>query len=246
MRVWKVISAKLVHGNPTLVLGYNSPDGDQNFPGNLRTTATFTFKPDNTLRIEFNAITDKITLCNLTEHIYFNLGGDSSGDILGDYLTIRASSYLTTDSMLVPDGKTGSLTNSSLNFNGPTPIGAHITDNVDMLNYGHGFDLCYVLEREKPDDLEFAAKLEDFNTGRVLQIFTTQPGVQLYSGNWLNSTSPGIGGAYYKSHDGVALECQHFPDSPNHPNFPSTVLKPGEKYDQVIDYRFSVNMPYAE
>jgi aldose 1-epimerase len=220
-------------------MNYDSPDGDQNFPGNVAATVVFTLLPNNTLSIQFGAVTDKPTLVNLTEHTYFNLAGDASGNVLNQLLQINANKYTTTDSMLVPDGKFAKVAGTPLDFRKPTPIGAHINDKFPMLTYGHGYDFNYVLNRKSNHYWTLAAKDVDPVSARVLEIYTTQPGVQFYSGNWLNSSEPGVGGAHYGPHDGFALECQHFPDSPNHPNFPSTELDPEQMYHQEIEYYFS-------
>ena len=240
MRVWELKSATVTRSGPRLVLFYDSPDGDQNFPGELKTTATFTLGTANTLRIDFNATTSKPTIVNLTEHTYFNLAGDSSGDVLSQLLRINAQDYTPTDRMLVPTGEIAPVAGTPLDFTTPKPIGRDLAADFPMLKFGHGYDVNFVLNRRKANDLELAAQADDLTSGRELQVWTTQPGVQFYTGNGLNSSETGIGGTHYAKHDGFALECQHFPDSPNHPNFPSTELDPGQRYHQVIEFRFSV------
>ena len=211
---------------------YLSRDGEEGYPGNLTTTCTYTLADDNSLKIEFMATTDKPTVVNLANHSYFNLGGEGSGSILDEVLTINAAKYTVVNDQLIPTGEIASVYGTPLDFTRPTPIGQRI-DQVKG-----GYDHNYVLNGPA-GKLSLCARVADPKTGRVMEIFTTQPGVQLYTANFLDGNVIGVGGKPYGKHAAFCLETQHFPDSPHHPNFPSTVLRPGQKYDEVTVYRFS-------
>lgn len=235
-RVW---DAKEISSSdaPALELHYLSPDGEEGFPGNLHVTVRYTLGAHNDLRIDYTAATDKDTVVNLTNHSYWNLGGTGSGTILDHKLTLMASRFTPIDSTLIPTGAIDSVAGTPLDFRKATPIGARINDNYEQLKLAKGYDHNFVLD-QRAASLELAARVEDPKSGRVMEVLTTQPGIQFYSGNFLNGKVSGIGGAFnYRS--ALALETQHFPDSPNHPNFPSTVLHPGETYHQSTVYRFS-------
>jgi aldose 1-epimerase len=216
-------------------LTHVSPDGDQGFPGVLTATVRYTLKGDE-LRIEYSATTDKDTVVNLTNHSYFNLSGEGSGEILKQEVTINADKFTPVDATLIPTGKLESVDGSPFDFRKATAIGARIGQNNEQLKFGKGYDHNWVLNNGGKFGL--AVEAFDSTSGRVVQIYTDQPGVQFYSGNFLDGFRAKNGHTYpYRS--GFAFEPQHFPDSPNHSNFPSTELKPGQNFHSVTAYRFS-------
>ena len=232
--VWKA-EPKQSADSVSLVLSYTSPDGDQGFPGKLATNVIYTLSEDNSLKIEFVATTDKDTVVNLTNHTYFNLAGESSGVIDDHELTINADNYTPVDDTQIPTGKIEPVKGTVFDFTTPHRVG----DRIDQVpGSPAGYDHNYVLNSQD-GSLAFCARVKDPKSGRVLEILTTQPGVQLYTGNFLDGKLTGIGGKPYNKHDAICLETQHYPDSPNHPDFPTTELKPGEKYDQVTVWKFS-------
>lgn len=212
---------------------YLSPDGEEGYPGNLSCTVIYRLTNDDELSIRYEAETDKPTPVNLTHHSYFNLAGQGSGDILGHDLTLFADSYTPVDGGLIPTGEILSVLDSPMDFTSPKAIGAEI-DKVEG-----GYDHNFVLNRGGRD-LALAARLHDPKSGRTMEIYTTEPGIQFYSGNFLDGTITGKGGKVYQKHYGLCLETQHFPDSPNKPNFPSTILKPGEKYISLTIHKFFI------
>lgn len=235
-KVWdaKEISA---HGTPALELHYLSPDGQEGFPGNLSVTVRYSLDNKNGLHIDYSATTDKATVLNLTNHSYFNLEGAGSQTILNEQLTIDADRYTPIDSTLIPTGAIDNVAGTPLDFRKATEIGSHIDDNNEQLKLAKGYDFNFVLNH--PGNLStVAVKVEDPKSGRAMEVFTTQPGVQFYTGNFLNGSVHGIGGAY-AHRSALCLETQHFPDSPNHSNFPSTVLRPGQIFHSTTIYRFS-------
>lgn len=235
-RVWDAKEVSSREG-AALQLHYLSPDGEEGFPGNLDVTVQYTLGNRNDLRIDYTAKTDKDTVLNLTNHSYFNLGGAGSGTILDHKLTLMADRFTPVDSTLIPTGAIDNVAGTPLDFRKATAIEARINDAHEQLKLGKGYDHNFVLN-SGGGSLAPAARVEDPKSGRVLEVETTQPGIQFYSGNFLNGKVSGIGGPFnYRS--ALALETQHFPDSPNHPNFPSTVLHPGETYHQTTVYRFS-------
>jgi aldose 1-epimerase len=240
-RVW---AATEVHEGSTVGLRLSrvSPNGEEMYPGTLTTTVTYRLTPDNTIRIDYRATTDAPTIVNLTNHSYFNLAGDGSGDINDHQLMINASRYTPVDSTLIPTGALDPVGGTPMDFRHPTAIGERIRDGrFQQLVFGRGYDHNYVLDRRDASfrQLELAARVTEQSSGRVLTIRTTEPGIQFYSGNFLDSTLVGPGGKMYREGDGFALETQHFPDSPNHTNFPSTVLRPGQTYQTTTTYQFS-------
>jgi len=237
----KVWSATAIHGaeNVGLRLAYVSPNGEMGYPGTLTSVVTYTLDNANRLGIHYQATTDAPTIVNLTNHSYFNLDGEASGDIYHQQLLINADRFTPTDSTQIPTGQLDTVAGTPMDFTRLTPIGARINENDQQLLTGQGYDLNWVLNRTHGDPLAFAARAIDPVSGRVLSIYTTQPGVQFYSGNFLTGTLVGTSGHAYRQSDGFALETQHFPDSPNHANFPSTVLRPGQAYDQTTVFQLS-------
>ncbi|HEX6880716.1 MAG TPA: aldose epimerase family protein [Terriglobales bacterium] len=235
--VWK---AKPVPGKEeqSLVLNYDSPDGEGGYPGNLKVQVTYTLTNNNELKIHYEATTDKPTVVNLTNHAYYNLAGQGEGDILGHVLTIYADRFTPVDKTLIPTGHIKSVKGTPFDFTHPTAIGARIESDDDQLKLGRGYDHNFVLNAGKTQDPVPAAVVYEPKSGRVMEIATTEPGVQFYSGNFLDGSITGKHGKVYKHRYGLCLETQHFPDSPNHPDFPSTVLKPGETYKSTTVYTF--------
>lgn len=223
-RVWKVVAY-----TTSLQLEYFSPDGEEGYPGNLTARVTYSLSAENELQIDYEATTDRETIVNLTNHSYFNLAG--RGDILGHELTLHAGAFTPVSQELIPTGEIKSVADTPMDFRRGKPIG---TDLEAAGGYDHNFVL-----NNFAGSLQPAARLYEPGSGRVLEIFTTEPGIQFYSGNFLDGTLSGKGGAVYHKYTGLCLEPQHFPDAPNHPNFPSTVLRPGETYRHTSVYRFS-------
>jgi aldose 1-epimerase len=220
---------------PALELTYLSKDGEEGFPGNLRVTVVYTLTEDNALRTGFTATTDQPTLCNLTQHSYFNLAG--RGDILNHEVTIAADKFTPVDSRLIPTGELRPVHGLSIDFTTPVKIGARIHNHDPEIQSGSGYDHNYVLNK-KTGELALAARVTEETSGRVMEVLTTEPGMQFYSGNFIGDL-PGKNGLQYHKHSGFAMEPEHFPDSPNHPEFPSTVLRPGQTYRNTIIYRFT-------
>jgi len=227
-RVWEVIDQGS-DGAAILCLEYFSPDGEEGYPGNVKANVTYKLSDDNELEINYEATTDRETIVNLTNHSYFNLAG--SGDILGHELTLHADAFTPVSKELIPTGEIKSVENTPMDFRRGKAIGA------DLVSAG-GYDNNFVIS-DYNASLRRAARLYEPESGRVLEILTTQPGIQFYSGNFLDGSLTGKSGAVYHKYTGLCLEPQHFPDAPNHANFPSTVLRPGETYRHVSKYRFS-------
>ena len=222
-----------------LVLKYTSPDGEQGYPGTLNATVTYTLTDGNELVVEYQATTDQPTPVNLTQHSYFNLAGDGAGNILGHELMIAASHYTPVDSTLIPTGEIAPVAGTPFDFRTATPIGARIAGDHVQLKYGLGYDHNWVLDRTG-EGLELAARVVEPTSGRTLEIRTTEPGIQFYSGNFLDGTITGKAGHVYAHRTGFCLETQHYPDSPNQPSFPTTILRPGEEYRTRTVFTFGV------
>ena len=211
---------------------YLSPDGEEGYPGNLSVTAAYSITDRNEFKAEFSATTDAATVVNLAHHTYWNLAGPAAGEVLGHELMLAADLYTVSDSDLIPTGELAPVAGTPLDFTAPTAIGARI-DRVPG-----GYDQNFAL-RSQTGDVALAARVHEPKTGRVMEIFTDQPGIQFYSGNFLDGTVTGKDGVVYRKHFGFCLETQHYPDSPNHPQFPSVALRPGETYRHTMIHRFS-------
>jgi aldose 1-epimerase len=223
-------------GLPAISLTYVSKDGEEGYPGNLKVNVTYTLTDDDALQIEYNAETDKPTVLNLTNHSYFNLTGDHSNTILDHKLMIKSDYYTPVDAGLIPTGELKPVKGTPFDFNIPEKIGTRI---AQVAGDPGGYDHNYVLNR-KDSSLELLVTVKDSVSGRKLELFTTQPGVQFYTGNFLDGSIKGSDGKPFNKNTGFCLETQHFPDSPNKPKFPTTLLKPGEKYHSITKYRVSV------
>ncbi|HEY1788274.1 MAG TPA: aldose epimerase family protein [Verrucomicrobiae bacterium] len=236
--VWTVAEAEVEDGNVELKLTYLSKDGEEGYPGNLQVTATYKLMAkDNALQLKFKATTDKDTVVNLTAHSYFNLDGGGSV-ALKHIVYIDADKYTPVDSTLIPTGELAPVAGTPFDFRTPTAIGARIGDDNEQLKFGGGYDHNWVVNHPM-GQLALDARVTDPANGRVFEIWSTEPGLQFYSGNFLDGTIKGKGGVVYPHRGTFVMEPQHFPDSPNQPNFPSTVLHPGEVYHNTIIYKFS-------
>lgn len=220
---------------------YVSKHGEENYPGNLTVTAAYTWSEDNILTLKLEATTDDATVVNLTNHAYFNLEGADSGSVLKHKLQIKASRYLPTDATQIPTGELAPVGGTPMDFTTPKEIGIDINDDFEPLKIGKGYDHCWALDNWEEGRLtEGAVMLAAPSSGRVLTISSTQPGVQIYTGNWLAGSPKNRSGRSYNDYEGVAIEMQGFPDAPNKPGFPSQELRPGETYRQEIRFAFSV------
>ena len=236
--VWNARETKSSHGSPALELTYLSKDGEENYPGNLAVTVKYVLRTSNALAIHYKATTDKATPINLTNHSYFNLTGQGEGDILDHELTLQADRFTPVDKGLIPTGELRPVDGTPFDFRKPTPIGRRIGQDDEQLKFGLGYDHNFVITTPA-GAMRLAATAYAPKSGRVMEVFAVEPGIQFYSGNFLDGTNIGKDKKVYKHRYGFCLETQHFPDSPNKPEFPSTILQPGKEYSTSTVYKFS-------
>ncbi len=239
-KVWQATTVPPSADKVGLRLRYVSPAGEMGYPGTLTATVTYTLDRENRLTIDYDATTDAPTVVNLTNHSYWNLGGESDQDIYDEKLTLNADRYTPTDATQIPTGQLAAVKGTPMDFTTPTAIGARITEADPQLITGQGYDLNWVLNRGDDTSLVSAATVQDPRSGRKMTMSTTEPGIQFYSGNFLSGAFPGTSGHTYRQGAALALETQHFPDSPNHPEFPSTTLNPGRTYHQTTAIQLGV------
>jgi aldose 1-epimerase len=237
-RVWEASQQNGSDG-VSLKLQYVSPAGEMGYPGTLTATVTYTLDQKNELRIDYQATTDSPTVINLTNHSYFNLAGEGALDVYGQRVTINADNYTPTDPTQIPTGQIAPVKGTPFDLTSPTAIGAHITANDPQLLLAHGYDHNWVINRGNNTGLVQAARAEDPQTGRILTVSTTEPGVQFYTANFIDGAFTGTSGRIYRQGAGFTMETQHYPDSPNHPKFPTTTLNPGQTYDSTTVFAFS-------
>jgi len=240
--VWSAEPAE-TDSSATVTFSYVSPAGEEGYPGTLRARVTYTLTDRDELRVDYLATTDQATPVNLTQHSYFNLAGAGTRDILAHELMIAADRYTPVDATLIPTGEIAAVAGTPFDFRTPTAIGARIGQSDVQLQHGKGYDHNWVLNRAGAAEgaLVLAARVTEPTTGRTLDVFTTEPGIQFYSGNFLDGTITGKDGRVYQQRYGFCLETQHFPDSPNHPNFPSTILRPGREYRSTTVFQFGIS-----
>ncbi len=237
-RVWKAEPMQGKEG-VRLKLTYLSADGEEGYPGNLSCTVVYELNDRNEWKMDYTAQTDKTTAVNLSNHAYWNLAGAQSGTVLDQILTVNADKYLRVDDALIPTGEMAPVEGTPLDFRSPHKIGERI-GQIREKHFNGGYDHCLVLNKQKPGELAFCARLKDPRSGRVMEVLTTEPGVQLYSANFSSGAFQGLNSYPYPKHAGICLETQHFPDSPNKTQFPSTLLYPGQTYHTTTIHRFSV------
>jgi aldose 1-epimerase len=241
-QVWTVSPAPVPEG-VAATLSYVSPDGDQGFPGTLTTRVIYTLTNDNALRIDYVASTDKDTMINFTNHSYFNLAGNGSGSVAGQLLLVNADRYTPLGADLIPTGEIAPVDGTPLDFRQMLPIGARLNSAFQQMVYAHGYDHNFVLNKGAGDSLTFAARGYDPRTGRIIDCLTTEPAVQVYTSNGMNGSVVGSSGTTYRQTEAFTLETQHFPDSPNKPNFPTTELQPGQEFRSTTIFRFATDTP---
>lgn len=241
-KVWTVAATPAPNG-VAATLSYVSPDGDENFPGALTTHVTYTLTNDNALRIDYRATSDKDTVINFTNHSYFNLAGNGSGSAADQMLLVNADRYTPTGPDQIPTGEIAPVAGTPLDFRQMMPIGARLHSAFPQMVYAHGYDHNFVLDKKPGEGMSFAARGYDPRTGRVIDCFTTEPGLQIYTSNGMNGSVVGSSGTTYRQTEAFTLETQHFPDSPNKPNFPSTELRPGQEFRSATIFRFATDAP---
>lgn len=234
-KIWKVDDVT----DNSVKFSLTSPDGEGGFPGELKVSALYRWSEDNELSLNLTGETDKATVINLTNHAYFNLKGATAGNALDHILQLNCSGFLETDNALVPTGRILDVKGTPMDFTTPHIIGERIGDDFDPLKFGKGYDHCFVIDNYETGKIRKVAVLSEPTSGRIVEILTDQPGAQLYTGNWLTGCPAGKNNHSYKDYDGVAIEAQDLPDSPNKPQFPSTRLNPGEKYSRNIIFKFN-------
>jgi aldose 1-epimerase len=222
---------------PAVVLTYTSKDGEEGYPGNLRVTVTYTLTTKNELKIDYSATTNKDTVINLTHHSYFNLLGEGNGNVLNHQVQINANSFVPTDATSIPTGELKKVANTPFDFLRANQIGARINQDDEQLKFGNGYDHTWVING-RPGTLRLAGGAYESTTGRVMEVWTTEPGMQFYTGNFLDGSLTGKSGKPYERRSGFCFETQHYPDSPNQPSFPTTTLKRGATYRSTTIYRF--------
>ena len=236
--VWQAQAVQDGDG-PAVEFSYLSKDGEEGYPGSLAVKMVYTLTDKNEFKIQYTATTDKPTVVNITHHSYFNLAGAGEGDILGHEMMINADRFTPVDATLIPTGELKPVQGTPMDFTKPMAIGARVNQDNEQLKFGGGYDHNWVINQQQAGELTAAVRVVEPKSGRVLEVLTTEPGVQFYCGNFLDGTLTGKGGKVYKHRYGFCLEPQHFPDTPNHTNFPSCVLQPGQTYTQTTIYRFS-------
>jgi aldose 1-epimerase len=239
-RIWKASNVS----DTGITLSYTSPDGEEGYPGTLDVTVTYTLTDDNAIKIDYEATTDATTVLNLTNHSYFNLSGEGSSAIYDHELELKCSNYTPVDETLIPTGEISPVAGTAFDFTTAKPIGQSIRDtSSQQIAFGRGYDHNFVVDRPSADDTSLIsiAKVTSPSTGVVMEVETTEPGVQFYTGNFLDGTISGKTSKAYRQGDAFCLETQHFPDSPNHPDFPTTTLEPGDTYTSTTIYRFSTS-----
>lgn len=222
-----------------VIFARTSVDGEENYPGTLKAEVQYQWTDDCELKLSLKATTDKATVVNLTNHAYFNLAGENAGSVLNHELWLACSHYLPTDDTLIPTGEVAAVAGTPMDFTSAKALGRDIKQDFPALVYGKGYDNCWVVDDWKKGELKVVARLEEKSCGRVLEVSTTQPAAQVYTGNWLAGCPVSKSGRSYSDYDGVAIECQGMPDAPNKPGFPSQLLRPGEEYKQTIIFKFS-------